>query len=332
MGVRLLIFSEDHLNFLPPKARAKAIMLDEARSSAMTASRKASDGLEEAWFSRDKLERDIRASGQLIRTGTINLARHPLEKLRELISGATDEDRVTPILAKAELEIKERLEPRRNRAVEAFEAFAVVDDVARWLDDARRAGVRLADALEVKLPKKDFRQEVERIRAEITELEARFETADFAPLPLASVREAIIREIDMIAERGRPTLSYTTRRASPINLERALGFVNSPAGPRTAETLVWAMQDIITERALSLVGNVEPENALTDEQREALLEKLAAERLEAERFEEALIMAAFAEGTVITRRREADPRAVLEVIETSGRWRSRHDVGFDDVA
>lgn len=328
----MLIFTERLLNILPPKGRAKAIMLDEERAAAAVAMKAASNDLEAEWQRRAIVERNITVASRHVRTGTVSLNRMPLDKLRSLLADPPEEAEVHPYLVKSELEIRERLQPRLDRALAAFQPFAVVDDIAQWLDGAARAGVRFLDAPEVKLSAKVAPEEVERIRSKIAEIEAKLEAADWAPLPLADVREAIVREISEIAEKGRPMVRYTNRRSTPLKLGQALGFVNSPAGSRTAETLVWAMQDIITERALSLVGDIEPENALTNAQRETLLEQLAAERLEAERIEEAAIMAACAAGIPIARRREADPRAVLGIRDVSGRWRTRADVGLDDAA
>lgn len=332
MGANVLVFSEHLLNRLPPKGRAKAIMLDEERAAAGAAMKAALNDLEDAWQRRDNLERNIRNSERFVRTGTMSLAHHPLEKLREMLSRSEEAPEVHPLLVKAELEIRGRLQPRYDRASDAFQSFGVVDGIAQWLAGAAEAGVRFVDAPEVKLPAKAAPEEVKRVRSKIAEIEAAIHDTTFAPLPLADVKEAIVREISEIAAKGQPRVRYNDRRSSPLKLGEALGIRNSPAGPSTAATLVWAMQDVITERALSLVGDIEPERALTNAQRDALLEQLAAERLEAERIEEAAIMAAHAAGIAIARRREADPRAVLGIKDVSGRWRTRADVGFDDVA
>lgn len=332
MGANVLEFTERLLNILPPKGRAKAIMLDEERAAASAAMKAALNDLEDAWQRRDEIEQKLVLARQHDRTGTVSLAHHPLEKLRKMLSRSEEEPEVHPLLVKVELEIRERLQPRLDRASAAFEAFAVVGGIAQWLAGAAEAGVRFVDAPEVKLPAKAVPEEVERVRSKIAAIETAINDTTFAPSPLADVREAIVREISEIAEKGRPRVRYTDRRSSPLRLGEALGISNSPAGPSVAETLVWAMQEIVTERALSLVGDIEPENALTNTQRDALLEQLAAERLEAERNEEAAIMAAHAAGIAIARRREADPRAVLGIKDVSGRWRTRADVGLDDVA
>ena len=332
MGANVLEFTERLLNILPPKGRAKAILLDEERAAALAVQKAAGKDLEAGWYDRDEIEKKLALAHQHVRTGTVSLAHHPLEKLRKMLSPSEGETEVHPLLVKAELEIRERLQPRYDRALAAFQSFAVVDDIAQWLAGAAEAGVRFVDAPEVKLPAKAVPEEVERARSKIAAIEAAINDTTFAPLPLADVKEAIVREISEIAAKGQPRVRYNDRRSSPLKLGEALGIRNSPAGPITAATLVWAMQEIITERALSLVGDIEPERALTNAQRDALLEQLAAERLEAERIEEAAIMAAHAAGIAIARRREADPRAVLGIKDVSGRWRTRADVGFDDAA
>lgn len=332
MGANVLVFSERILATLPPKGRAKAILLDEERAAALAVQKAAGKELEAGWYDRDEIEKKLALARQHDRTGTVSLAHHPLEKLRKMLSPSEGETEVHPLLVKAELEIRERLQPRYDRALAAFQSFAVVDDIAQWLAGAAEAGVRFVDTPEVKLPAKAVPEEVERVRSKIAAIEAAINETTFAPLPLADVKEAIVREISEIAAKGQPRVRYNDRRSSPLKLGEALGISNSPAGPSTAATLVWAMQEIITERALSLVGDIEPERALTNAQRDALLEQLAAERLEAERIEEAAIMAAHAAGIAIARRREADPRAVLGIKDVSGRWRTRADVGFDDAA
>lgn len=332
MGADVLIFTERLLNILPPKGRAKAIMLDEERAAASAALRAATNYLEDGWRRRDDIDTKLTLARQHVRTGTVSLHRMPLEKLREKLSQPSEEAEVHPLLVKAELEIRERLQPRLDRASATFQSFAVVEEIALWLEGAAEARVRFVDARDVTYAGKTVPAEIERIRMEIAEIEVKLEAASLAPLPLADAREAIVREIEDIAHEGRPRISFTARRSSPLDLGRALGLGNSTGGQRTAETLVWAMKDIITDRALALVGDIEPENALTNSQREALLEQLAAERLEAERIEEAAIMAVHAAGIPIARRREADPRAVLGVKEISGPWRTRADVGLNDVA
>lgn|GEM_PF-3575093 len=322
------VFHDDFLNFLPKKARAKAVALDEARDAAAAAMKAANADLEDAYIRRDRVEREARAAGQTVRPGT---EKHPLDQLKKLLS--ENSDQIVPAVARIEIEIAERIQPRLDRASEAFQSIAaVVDAAASWIGEAKRAGVKLVDAPAVARPKtSDFLQEVEKARAEIDEIEDALDRVEAAPCTLADVRAAITTEIDEIAERGRPSISFTARSVSPLRLDAALGLVNSPRGARSAETLFWLMRDQIVARALSLVGDLEPENALTDAQRDTEIDRLAAELLDASRREEAIITAALAIGMSIPRRRDCDPRALLEVVETTPGWRSRFDVGLSDV-
>ncbi|GAA0607933.1 hypothetical protein [Paenochrobactrum glaciei] len=322
------VFHDDHLTFLPKKARAKAVALDEQRSAAAAAMKAANADLEDAYMRRDRVEAADRTAGQTVRPGVEKM---PLDDLKRRL--AENDDAVTPAVAKITVEIEERIKPRLDRASEAFQAIAaVVDNAASWIGEAKRAGVKLTDAPTPAKPKSgEFLKEIDRVRNEIDEIEDALDRVEAAPCTLAEVRSAIIAEIDEIAERGRPNISYTNRAASPLRLDTALGFVNSPRGPRVAETIVWAMQDIIKERALSLVGDIEPDGALTEAQRDAEIDRLTAELLDANRREEAVITAAAAVGMSVPRRRDCDPRALLEIVETTPGWRSRFDVGLTDI-
>ncbi len=321
------IFTQVMLDFLPEKARAKAIRLDEDFDAAGAAVKAAQRDLEDAWLRRDLAERNAQAAEKTPRTGTV---KHPLDKLRKMLAEGDAE--IDPAFAKIEIEIGERLQPRLDRANAVFQAQGVVQSCGYWITDAMRAGVRLRDAAPIKLTAKDFRREVEDVRNELLGLADHLYRVETAPQPLAVVREAIVREIDEIANRGRPTLSLTAREVSPLRLDRALGVVNSERGPRIAETLIWLLRDEAVSKAMTLVGDVEPEGALSDAERDAALERLAAEILAAGRREEAAIEAAAEAGTVIFRRSDADPRAVLGIEELTPGWRSRHDVGLDDMA
>ncbi|CUX08637.1 hypothetical protein [Agrobacterium deltaense] len=323
----MAIFTEAMLNFLPEKARSKAIRLDEDFDAAGAAVKAAQSDLEDAWLRRDLAERNAQTSGKHTRTGTV---RHPLERLRKLLAEGDAE--IDPAFAKIEIEIAERLQPRLDRANAVFQAQGVVQSCGYWIADAMRAGVKLRDAAPVKLTAKDHRREVEEARNELSDLTDQLYRVESAPQPLSVIREAIAREIDEIADRGRPRLSFTAREVSPLRLDRALGIVNSERGPRIAETIIWLLRDEAVAKAVTLIGSVEPEGAMSDTERDAALERLAAEILAAGRREEAAIEAAAEVGMVIFRRSDADPRAVLGIEELTPGWRSRHDVGLDDMA
>lgn len=57
---------------------------------------------------------------------------------------------------------------------------------------------------------------------------------------------------------------------------------------------------------------------LPEAERDVLLDAIAEHRLRLERREEALVVAALASGLTVQRRRDADPRALLEIVELDG--------------
>ncbi|MDF1600332.1 hypothetical protein PZ895_11230, partial [Mesorhizobium sp. YIM 152430] len=82
-----------------------------------------------------------------------------------------------------------------------------------------------------------------------------------------------------------------------------------------AEFLVWMMRDEIKAKLGAMIDQADVVGALTDEEQEERFRELSVRRLELERLEEATIVAAEAEGMFIARRADADPRAILEVVE-----------------
>src|SRR5690606_811454 len=86
------------------------------------------------------------------------------------------------------------------------------------------------------------------------------------------------------------------------------------SGDAGAAFYAWLHRDEIAARITGMIDAAVPKSGvLTDDQRDAEFSRISAKRLELERAEEALIVAMEAEGRTIQRRRDADPRAVLEI-------------------
>ena len=75
------------------------------------------------------------------------------------------------------------------------------------------------------------------------------------------------------------------------------------------------MREEIAAKGGNLIAAAPHDGAMTDDEREREFRRISIRRLEIERIEEALVCAAEAEGRIIARRRDADPRALLEVAE-----------------
>ncbi len=298
------LFPESILNYLPTESREKVLLLDEQRNAAMAANKAAGDALFEAYERRDALT----VKAQYAFEGSVSGLGRKL----------SDEDRETiyaPV-RKVEREIEEKLKPRAERAAKAFEDFAFLDEVSGWLRDVKAVGVRLAHSPPPPVIKGDFHRVVENQRRRLDELDNDWHAASNAPRPLEDARAAVIAEIDRLAAKGAPHADLRIREGSPVKLVHAFGVQGEhDRHAALAHAVIWMSADTLKERALALLGDTEPVGAMADADRDRAFDKIAAERLDAERTEEAAIAAAAAVGIIIVRRRDADPRAILEVAE-----------------
>jgi hypothetical protein len=129
------------------------------------------------------------------------------------------------------------------------------------------------------------------------------------------------KAVDAIANKGAITFDPKIRNGDPFRLDRHFNLsIYSGATGQTligssgAEVLIWLFRDQLVEGLSAEIGEDAP-GALSYDQREAELGRLSKELLALERQEEALISAAERVGQRIVRRRDADPRAILEVEE-----------------
>lgn len=159
---------------------------------------------------------------------------------------------------------------------------------------------------------------VDKIRAGYSDLDAEETQIKSAPLPIKELHQRIKAEVDAAAEKGEPTVSVRSREGNLTSLENRLKMHLGPnssglLGDAGASFFVWMMKDEIVNKLTAMAGVKDAPGALTDQQQKAALSDLAARRLKAARQEEALILGAEAKGIKIPRRRDADPRAVLEI-------------------
>lgn len=297
------LFPENLLNYLPAESHEKVLFLDEQRNAAMAANKAAGDALFEAYERRDALA----VKAQYAVEGSVSgLGRKLADEDREAI--------FAPV-RKVEREIEEKLKPRAERAAKAFEDFAFLDEVSAWLRDVKAVGIRLFHA-PLPVVKGDFHRVVENQRRRLDDLENDWHTASNAPRPLEDARAAIVAEIDRLAAKGAPVADMRIREGSPVKFAYAFGITGEHNLHATlAHAVIWMAADTLKERALALLGDADPVGAMADADRDAVFDRITAERFDAERTEEAAIAAAAVVGIVIVRRRDADPRAILEVAE-----------------
>lgn len=212
----------------------------------------------------------------------------------------------------------------RDRAAERQAAFAYVENVVSWLARTARPGVVFVEAPAPAIGKirGDIRAAIAQTRDELSAVDAEFAAAEAAPLPADELRHRAIAEIDRVAKAGALTLNPRNRSGDPLGLTRRLSLSATTGasgathilGDAGAPVLVWLIRDLLVGEVELQIEATDFTGALTDAERDDRFAELAARRLEIERREEALVELAEAEGRIVQRRPDLDPRAFLGVI------------------
>lgn len=325
-------FPENILAILPAPSRAKLESLLIERDAARAAYRAASDAEMQARQEFGLAEGAARQ--RLAMPAGVNIDVHPAAALARPTKAQERERSETEARLMAPVDAaKRRLDlalDARERAAERQSSFAYLEGVAAWLNRAAAFGIgRLKHHAPAAPKSRDPVAEVQKLRAELAALDEAWTAAENAPAPASELKSRFIAELDAIAAKGAPQVNHTARAGSPVNLAAALRMKHEPvslpgadaphfalAGDAGASFFAWLHRDLIAERITSMIDAAAPATgALTDDERDARFTEISARRLEIERQEEALLCAMEAEGRRVERRRDADPRAILEVLE-----------------
>ncbi|MND69687.1 hypothetical protein D3C80_611750 [compost metagenome] len=152
-----------------------------------------------------------------------------------------------------------------------------------------------------------FVDAVTKVRENIVAVSQERQRIDLAPAPAAELAEKAVAGLDRMAAQGAPDFDPRIRGRDPFNLDYRL----TRPGIGLA-FLLFLFRDEIAERLTAIIGDDAP-GTLTDADRGKLLVKTDAKRLDLERQEEALIVAAAEVGQRIERRPDADIRAILGI-------------------
>lgn len=324
---------EDVLRLLPEASRAKLEALMIERGAAQAAYRAASDAEHEA--RRDAALTEAQARQRL--EAWPGISQHPAAAVAEAQKRATEAGRAEREAHEARLlEPAEAARRRhrlavtaRDRAAARQDEFAFLDGVESWLSRSARLGGGGLIHFAPKAPRvKDAAATIAKLRAELAALGEAWVEVEAAPVPPEILHQQAIAEIDAVAAGGALRINPADRTGTPLHLARAIRLGQMPIATAGAEQLyaalvgdagaplfVHLLRDQLYSQVERLVAELPKAGALDDNQREARFAEIAERRLEVERQEEAVICAAEAEGHRIARRREADPRAVLEVVE-----------------
>ena len=320
-----MLFHDHLLNLLPRPSREKIESLEEAREAAHAAYLAASTAEREAWQEAGLAEaraRDLATSPPGV-VRDVSFA----DAYREVQVEKTNAPAAMPEFVQTARRRHQRALAARDRAAEHWAQFAFVAEAAHWLERMARLGAPRLEHFAPAAPKvRDIPAEVERIRRELAGLDDAWRAAEDAPCPADDLLARAIAEIDTLAAQGALTLDPRSRGPAPLGLAKKLRPATTLAPGGDVPGLVlpgdgggglwaWLHRDALVARARELAEALPQDGVLSDDQRDAEFNRIARQRLELERVEEALICAAEAQGQTIARRRDIDPRAVLEVIE-----------------
>ncbi|UXS08199.1 hypothetical protein FY133_01050 [Agrobacterium tumefaciens] len=216
--------------------------------------------------------------------------------------------------AKAEAD---RIRKLRDDATEAWnKSGAIVQRCREFLNPepatgaarARNKEIRAARTPEVKLAAgQSLAMAVAKVRESIDAVSRDRQRIELAPAPAAELAKNAIAGLDGLAAQGAPSFDPRIRGRDPFKLGHHL----THPGVGVA-FLLFLFRDEIAERLTAIIGD-DVHGTLTDADRDKLLAKNDAKRLELERQEEALIVTAAEALQTIERRPDADIRAILGV-------------------
>ena len=317
---------------LPTKSREKIRLLcdasERAREAMMAAAQRALDERQE--LARAKVIAHNQENASIGRPAGFSFTASEIA-LREPVQ--TDEapprqalteeahDRLNDQIRAAQ-ERLDRAQAAQEAATAEWEKFAYLGHVVGWLRTFMGHGGRLGyqKLPEVKLQRGEtHRQAVDRVRAQIAAVDAEWRRLEHAPLPAEEIKARIVAEVDALAAIGQPKIRVRDRFGDGVSglpeamrLRRAGDMI---AGDAPSAFVVWLNRDRIIDRLHAEIDAMDLGDAMTEDARDAAFSRLLDQRLALEFSEEAFIVNAASEGTMIVRRRDADPRAILEVEE-----------------
>jgi hypothetical protein len=219
--------------------------------------------------------------------------------------------------AAAAAEVSERAEALRVAQEEGTPAIQTASALNAYLN-ALPADALLRDTpTAVPKARVDLRDQLQAARRAVEQLVAERDATRDAPPAEADVVAMIKAHVAPLAERGRPLIAtdavhWPTARAD-VFAEKSLGVLV----PDALAAMAWLQPELLIERlhaeARAMVKASGRQPGMPAAQRASAITALEASILEAERLEEAVLVAMEAAGVAAARRPTADPRAVLGI-------------------
>jgi hypothetical protein len=219
------------------------------------------------------------------------------------------------------VQLRDKLSNERDRFAEKHRQVAMlVNRVNQYVVELRvppGAIIEPSPAIDLKLkPSDSLPDALANLRQQISAINAQIAQVRSAPLKRASKEEACWAYIAKVAQRAGPKVSFDIKGNARVTWAEDL--VASRDDLLGVLTWIFGAQPILAAFARDLDGEPDAPNAVTPLEREQQLGKLTNDLLALERREEALIERAAAGGIELTRRPEASPMAVLQIVISSG--------------
>ena len=315
-----MLFTDELLNVLPRESRQKVLALDAAREGAHAAVTSAETRWHEAHSAYIRAKADAEQRVRDYDAKSLGSAE------QKVIFAAATQEKLQPLKSALDAAAD-----ARTKAEAAFAGWNFLSAAVRHLDcsgaftrfHATGAVLKHAKAA-VPAGTTNLAKAIADARAKLEALDSEWREVEHAPAKVEDLKRGLVEEVDRIAAEGAPAIRAMTRGgADPSRLSHVLAMRLQTVGSKgdvvtllhgsPAPFFVWLMKDAIIERISELIAKVPQDGALSDDERDAAFEKIAAKRLQIERAEEAAICAAEAAGQIIQRRADADARAVLEI-------------------
>ena len=156
-------------------------------------------------------------------------------------------------------------------------------------------------------------RDLDALRANVLELAEKVRDVSFAAYPSAWAKQRAREQIEALADRGRPDVMPLIDSGQKIVFASKTLPELAENLPDTQALLFWLNRDALLEAiGREIDENSDDATALAPEDRKPRRMALLAQLLEAERAEEAAVVAAEAEGMEIFRRADLDPRGFFE--------------------
>jgi hypothetical protein len=323
-----MLFDDKLLSALPAPSRSKIEQLDSERDARHFTVRSTSEALEEARhdhgvaLSRAKQAHQENYYARDVEADAAEAAQVEPQRRNDRLAQAVR--LLEPVTVKGR--VVQRAQDTHDRAVQRWRETDFLPAAHQWLQRIVASAAALRHA---PLPQpgkaKTLPDAVAALRAQLAELDAAWAAAESAPDTRDAFRARAIAEIDALAARGALTVDLRDRSPAPVRLAEHLSISLATFGDKEFAVNrligdpgpfhVWLHRDALLSRINELIDAANDAGALSFEAREKRFADITAQRLALEFQEEAAICAAAASGQSIPRRRDCDPRCVLEVQE-----------------